>query len=118
MPSSINHLKAGRLRGIAITSPKRVSQMPDLPTIAEAGLPNYEFQAWYGMLAPAGVPRPILVKLNNEVNGALRDPTIRNAMVTNGAEPIGGSIEAFARFLPREVNKYALVAKQAGIKAE
>ena len=64
------------------------------------------------------MPRPILVKLNTEINAALRDPTRRNAMVTNGAEPIGGTMEEFARFLPREVKKYAEVAKQAGIKAE
>jgi tripartite-type tricarboxylate transporter receptor subunit TctC len=118
MPSCINHLKARRLRAIAITSPKRVSQMPELPTIAEAGLPNYDFQAWYGVLAPAAVPRNILVKLNRDLNAALHDPAVRSFMVANGAAPIGGSIEEFAQFLPREVKKYAAVAKQAGIKAQ
>ena len=118
LPSSINHLKAGRLRAIAITSPKRVSQLPDVPTIAESGLPKYDFQAWYGMLAPAATPRAIVTKLNSDFNAALRDPAIRNAMIANGAEPLGGSVEEFARFLPQEVKKYATVVKQAGMKAE
>ena len=118
LPSSINHLKAGRLRAIAITSPKRVSQLPDVPTIAESGLPQYDFQAWYGMLAPAGVPRAILLKLNRDLNAALEDPPVRNAMIANGAEPLGGTIEHFAQFLPREVKKFAIVAKQAGIRAQ
>ena len=118
LPSSINHLKAGRLRAIAITSPKRVSQLPDVPTIAESGLPNYDFQAWYGMLAPAAVPKPILVKLNTDFNAALKDQKIRSAMIANGAEPLGGSQEEFAQMLPREIKKYATVTKQAGIKAQ
>ena len=118
LPSSINHLKAGRLRAIGITSPKRVSQLPDVATIAESGLPNYDFQAWYGMLAPAAVPRPILTKLNADINAALKDPQVRNTMVSNGAEPLGGTMEEFARMLPREIKKYATVAKQAGIKAQ
>lgn len=118
LPSSINHLKAGRLRAIAITSPKRVSQLPDVPTIVESGLPNYDFQAWYGMLAPAAVPKPILGKLNTDFNAALKDPQIRSTMIANGAEPLGGSMEEFAQMLPREIKKYATVAKQAGIKAQ
>jgi tripartite-type tricarboxylate transporter receptor subunit TctC len=118
MPSSISLLKAGRLKGIAITSPKRASQTPDIPTIAEAGLPNYEFQGWYGLLAPAGVPQPILVKLNRDFNAALADPAVRGAMTANGAEPLPGSMEDFSQFLRREVSKYAAVAKEAGIRAQ
>ena len=118
MPSSINLLKTGRLKGIAITSPKRASQVPDIPTIAEAGLPSYEFQGWYGLLAPAAVPQPILTKLNRDFNAALEDPTARSAMTASGAEPLGGSREAFAQFLRREVGKYAKVAREAGIRAQ
>jgi tripartite-type tricarboxylate transporter receptor subunit TctC len=118
MPSSIAMVKAGRLKAIAITSPKRASQMPDVPTIAEAGLPSYEFQGWYGLLAPAGVPQPILTKLNRDFNAALEDPATRNAMTSRGAEPLGGSMEHFSQFLRREVKKYAEVAKEAGIRAQ
>jgi tripartite-type tricarboxylate transporter receptor subunit TctC len=118
MPSSISMVKAGRLKAIAITSPKRASQMPDVPTIAEAGLPDYEFQGWYGLLAPEGVPQHILTKLNRDANAALEDPAARTAMTTSGAEPMGGSMEEFSQFLRREVKKYAAVAKQAGIRAQ
>ena len=118
MPSSISMIKAGRLKAIAITSPKRASQIPEVPTIAEAGLPNYEFQGWYGLLAPAGVPQPILAKLNRDANAALEDPAARTAMTNSGAELMGGSMEEFSQFLRREVKKYAAVAKEAGIRAQ
>ena len=118
MPSSIALLKAGRLKGIAVTSPKRTSLMPEMPTIAEAGVPNYEFQAWYGLLTPAGVPRQILEKLNRDVNAALQDPPARRAMTEQGAEPLGGSVEDFSRFVVNEVKKYAAVAKEVGIRAQ
>ena len=118
MPSSLSLVKSGRLKAIAVTSPKRASLMPEIPTIAEAGLPNYEFQGWYGLLAPAGVPQPILVKLNRDFNAALEDPTSRKGMIVRGAEPLGGTMEEFSQFLRREVKKYAAVAKDAGIRAE
>jgi tripartite-type tricarboxylate transporter receptor subunit TctC len=116
--SCIAHLKAKRLTGVAVTSPKRVSLTPDLPTIAESGVPKYEFQAWYGLLAPAAVPRSILAKLNKDVNDALTDPPTRAALVSRGAEPLGGSMEEFARFIRQEIKKYAAVAKEAGIRAQ
>lgn len=116
--SCIAHLKAKRLTGVAVTSPKRVSLTPELPTIAESGVPSYDFQAWYGLLAPAAVPRSILVKLNKDVNAALGDPPTRSALMSRGAEPLGGSMEEFARFIPQEIKKYAAVAKEAGIRAQ
>lgn len=118
MPSCIAMVKAGRLKAIAITSPKRASQMPEVPTIAEAGLPSYEFQGWYGLLAPAGVPQAVLAKLNRDFNDALKDPAIRSAMTARGAEPMGGSVQEFSQFLQREVKKYASVAREAGIRAQ
>ncbi len=118
MPSSISLVKAGRVKAIAITSPKRASLMPDVPTINEAGLPNYEFRAWYGLLAPAGVPKPVLAKLNRDFNAALDDPAAHKVMTARGAEPLGGSIESFSQFLRREVKKYMTVAKEAGIRAQ
>jgi len=92
--------------------------MPDLPTIAESGLPNYEFQAWYGLVAPAAVPRPIMVKLNRDVTDALKNPALRDAMMARGAQPMGGSIEEASRFIRQEIKKYAAVMKEAGIRTQ
>jgi len=118
MPSSIHHVKAGRIKALAVTSPKRVPLLPELPTIAEAGLPAYEFQAWYGIVAPAGVPKNILVKLNRDINSVLRDQALRDAMMARGAQPIGSGIGEFSEFIRRELKKYATVAKDSGIRAQ
>ncbi len=115
MPSSIELVKAGRLRAIAVTSPRRASLAPDVPTIAEAGVSSYEFQAWYGVLAPAGISTPVLRRLNSGFNAALEDPVVRAQMVAEGAEPLGGSAESFAEFMRSEVKKYAAVARSVGI---
>ncbi len=118
MPSSIELVKAGRLRAIAVTSPRRAGMSPEVPTIAEAGVPSYEFQAWYSVLAPAGVPQPILARLNSDFNALLEDPGVRSAMVAEGAEPIGGTLPQIGAFMQREVKKYAAIAKSVGIKAQ
>lgn len=118
MPSSIALVKSGRLRAVAVTSPKRMPQMPTVPTIVEAGLPDYEFLAWYGLLAPSGVARPILAKLNRDFNAALADETVRGAMSAQGAVPLGGSLDEFARFMVAEVKKYEMVAKKAGVRPQ
>jgi tripartite-type tricarboxylate transporter receptor subunit TctC len=116
--SSIQHVTAGRIRALGVTSPKRVPLMPDLPTIAEAGLPGYEFQAWYGVVAPAKVPKEIIVKLHREINDLLADPKFRDVMLSRGAVPIGGSSAEFGQFMEKETKKYAAVAKAAGIRPE
>ena len=118
MPSSIALLKAGRLKGIAVTSPRRASLMPDVPTLAEGGLPNYEFQAWYGLLGPAALPPAIVAKINRDFNAALEDPPSRRAMTAQGAEPLGGSAADFSKFVRDEIKKYAAVAREAGISAQ
>ena len=118
MPSCIALLKAGRLKGLAVTSPKRMSLTPEIPTIAEAGLPSYEFRAWYGLLGPAGVPRPVTARINRDFNAALAEPTVRRVMLEQGAEPLGGTEQEFSQFLRSEVKKYATVAKEAGIRAQ
>ena len=116
--SSIQHVKAGRLKALGVTSAKRVPLMPELPTIAEAGLPGYESSAWYGMVAPARVPKDIIVKLNREINDLLRDPQFRDVMIARGAVPMGGSIEEFDGYIRREVKKYAALIKESGLRAE
>lgn len=116
--SSIQQVKAGRIRALGVTSAKRVPLIPDVPTIAEAGLPGYEFQAWYGMVTAARAPKEIIAKLNREINDLLKNPQFREVMLARGAIPIGGSSEEFGEFIRREVKKYAAVAKEAGIRAE
>jgi tripartite-type tricarboxylate transporter receptor subunit TctC len=116
--SSIQQVKAGRIKVLGVTSPKRVPLIPDVPTIAEAGLPGYEFQAWYGLVAPARVPKEIVVKLHREINDLLKNPQFRDTMIARGAIPIGGSSEEFGEFMRKEVKKYAAVAKEAGIRPE
>jgi tripartite-type tricarboxylate transporter receptor subunit TctC len=116
--SSIQYIKAGRLKALGVTSEKRVPLIPDLPTIAEAGLPGYEASAWYGMVAPARVSKDIILKLNREINDLLRSPQFREAMIARGAVPMGGSVEDFDAFIRREVEKYAALVKESGIRAE
>jgi tripartite-type tricarboxylate transporter receptor subunit TctC len=116
--SSIQYIKAGRLKALGVTSAKRVPLMPDLPTIAEAGLPGYEASAWYGMVAPARVPNDIIQKLNREINELLRNPQFREAMISRGAVPMGGSTEEFSKYIQDEVKKYAALVKESGIRAE
>ena len=116
--SSIQYVKAGRLKALGVTSSKRVPLMPDLPTIAESGLPGYESSAWYGVVAPARVSQDIIQKLNRELNSLLKSPEFREGMMARGAIPMGGSSAEFAAFIRQEVDKYAALVKESGIKAE
>jgi tripartite-type tricarboxylate transporter receptor subunit TctC len=116
--SSIQHVKAGRLKALGVTSSKRVPLLPDLPTIAESGVPGYAASAWYGVVAPARVPRDIIQKLNREINALLKNQEFREGMLARGAVPMGGSSEEFAAFMRQEVGKYAALVKESGIKIE
>ncbi len=116
--SSIQHVKAGRLKALGVTSSKRVPLLPDSPTIAESGVPGYAASAWYGVVAPARVPRDIIQKLNREINALLKNPEFREGMLARGAVPMGGSSEEFAAFMRQEVSKYAALVKESGIKIE
>ncbi|MGE5522643.1 MAG: tripartite tricarboxylate transporter substrate binding protein [Rhodospirillaceae bacterium] len=115
---SMPHVKAGRMKALAVTSPQRVSIAPDLPTIAESGVRGYEARAWYGLVAPARVPKEIVVKLNAQIDEGLRSSAFREKLLTLGAVPVGGSAEEFATFIEQEVKKYAEVVKQGGIRSE
>ena len=116
--SSIQLIKGGKLKALGVTSSKRVALLPSLPTIAESGLPGYESSAWYGMVAPARVPRDIILKLNREINALLHNPEFRDGMTARGAIPMGGSTEEFAAFMRQELKKYAALVKESGIRAE
>jgi tripartite-type tricarboxylate transporter receptor subunit TctC len=112
------HVKAGSVRALAVTTAARSSAAPDVPTMAEAGLPGYETSTWGGVLAPAGTPREIVAKLNAEMNKALAAPEVRQKMLGSGIEPAGGTPRQFADFLQAEMVKWGGVAKAAGIQPE
>ena len=118
MPSAIGHVKAGKLRPLAVTTPKRSPALPDVPTIAEAGLPGYEATSWFGMLAPARTPAPVMAKLNASILKALADPEVKQKMAEQGAEAYGETPQQFAAFIASETVKWGKIVKQSGATAK
>ena len=116
--SAMSHVRAGRLRALAISASKRSAEYPDLPTFAEAGLPGYDTNAWYSMHAPAGTPAEIVRRLNAELIAILKEPEIVNRFRQLSTDPVGNSPDEFAGFVKRELDKYARVIKAAGIKLD
>lgn len=118
MPSAIGHVRAGKLRALAVTTPKRSPALPDVPTIAEAGVPGYSATSWFGLLAPANTPAPVLAKLNASILKALADPDVKKKMAEQGAEPYGEKPEQFAEFIRSETAKWGKIVKQSGATAD
>jgi tripartite-type tricarboxylate transporter receptor subunit TctC len=118
VPAAIPGLKGGRVRALGVTSAKRIPALAEVPTVAEAGLPGYEALNWYGLLAPAGVPKAIVSKLNGQVNAILLTPDFVAALAREGAEPAGGTPEAFRKFLQAEIAKWTKVIETAGVKEQ
>jgi tripartite-type tricarboxylate transporter receptor subunit TctC len=116
--ASSGHLKAGRLRAIAVSTTKRVNSMPDVPTIAESGVPGFDAGVWYGMLAPKGTPRDIITRLNEEFRKVLGDPEIRNFLTKSAVEPDGGTPEELGKYMRSELAKWAKVVKAANIRLD
>ena len=116
--SSLPHVRAGRLRALGVTSPKRWPSVPDVPTIAEAGVPGYDHTPWNGFLAPAKTPRAIIARLNEETARILHTPETRAVFVNDGAEPVGNKPEEFAATIKSEIAKWSKVIAAAGIKAD
>jgi tripartite-type tricarboxylate transporter receptor subunit TctC len=114
--SSAPLVKAGKLRALAVTGARRSSLEPDLPTIAEAGVPGYEFNTWYGIEAPAGTPRPIIDRINADVVRAMQSPDVRTRLVAQGLEPLGSTPEEFRALIASEVAKWTQVARTIGIR--
>jgi tripartite-type tricarboxylate transporter receptor subunit TctC len=112
------HVKAGRVRGLGVSSLKRSRIFPDIPTIAEAGVPGYETNSWGGMVVPARTPRAIVTRLNAEINKALQAAELRERYAAIEAEPTGGSPEQFAAFVKAEAVKWAEVVKRSGARVE
>jgi tripartite-type tricarboxylate transporter receptor subunit TctC len=117
-PSTLPFVKNGKVRALGVTTAKRSIAAPELPTIAEAGLPGYEQSAWHGLLAPAGTPDAVIAKLNTEVGRLLRSTDVVEKFAVQGIDVIGGSPADLAAFIRRDLAKYAKLAKTAGIKID
>ena len=116
--SMMQHVRSGKLRAIAVTSAKRSLAMPDLPTVAESGVPGYEVTSWSGILAPAGTPAEIVKRLNAEFNKIISVPEMKSRMLEFGHEPVGGPPQIFAEQIHNEIAKWAPVVKAAGVKVD
>lgn len=111
-------IRSGKLKALGVGSTRRAAALPDVPTIAEAGVPGFESNIWWGVLGPAGLPAPVLGKLNAEIGGALRDPEMVKRLAAEAAEPVVAPPEVFAKLIASELEKWAKVARDTGIKAE
>lgn len=117
-PNVLHQVKAGRLRGLAQTGATRSSIAPDLPTVAEAGVPGYELTVWFGLVAPAGTPREVIQKLNAEVLKILAMPDVRERFLSQGVEPLGSTPEQFGDHIKAQMAKWGKVVRDAGVQAE
>lgn len=115
--SAVPQIKGGRIKGIAVTTAKRSALMPNLPTISEAGLPGFDANNWYGVLAPAKTPRPIIMRLNSEITKVLAMPDVKNFLFNQGLDPAPGTPEKFGAYIKSETAKWAKVVKASGAKA-
>ena len=107
-----------RLKMLAVTTPKRMSLFPDVPTLAESGMPGFEVGAWQGLMVPANTPKPIIQRLNAEVMKALQSPDVRQKLALQGAEPLGSTPEAYGEYIQKELNRWEMVVKQTGVTLE
>ena len=117
-PAVMSHVKAGKMRALAISSVQRIESLPELPTIAEAGVLGFEAIQWYGVVAPAGTPEPVIARLNAEVNRALATPELKARLVAEGAEAAPATPQAFGAFIAAEIERWRPVIQKAGLRAE
>jgi tripartite-type tricarboxylate transporter receptor subunit TctC len=118
VPSAAGIAKGDKVRALAVSSAKRSVAFPDLPTIAEAGLPGYVAELHYGLVAPAGTPRPIIDRLNAALRAALDDPTLRERLAREGAVPLPSTPEEYATDIAAEERMWGKIVRDAGVKAE
>jgi tripartite-type tricarboxylate transporter receptor subunit TctC len=118
LPSALPHIKAGKLKALAVTSAVRAPALPDVPTVAESGVPGFESASWFGLLAPAGTPRDIVVKINAEVDKWLATAEAKEKLAAAGANAAGGSPEDFAKHIAAETAKWAKVVRESGAKVD
>ena len=118
LPTAMPHLKAARVRPLGVSTSVRAESLPEVPTIAEAGLPGYEATQWFGVLVPGATPRPIIDRLHKDITALLRLPDVKQHLAGEGAQVIGSGPEQFAAYLRAETDKWAKVVKAAGMKPE
>jgi len=116
--TALQHVKSGRLRALAVTTPKRIAAAPDVPTVRESGYPSYEVTNWHGLVGPKGLSKDIVERVNKETNEALKSKDVEKVLAGDGLEPAGGSAAEFAAILKNEVARWGQVVKQAGVKVD
>jgi len=117
-PAVIPHVRSGRLRALAVSSPQRLAALPDVPTVAESGYPGFEADQWYGVVAPAGTPAAVVARLNAEINKALALPDVAQQLAAEGAVPMSATPQAFGDLIRREIPRWAEVVKAGNVKPE
>lgn len=117
-PALIAHIRGGKLRPLAVSSPKRMPALPDVPTVAESGYPGFDADQWYGIVAPAGLPAPLVALYNSEINKALASPEVARALAIEGAEPTPTTPQAFAQLIASEIPRWGQVIKRGNVKAD
>ena len=118
IPGIGGHIRNGRLRALGVSTSKRLTIFPEVPTVAEAGVPGYEATQWYGVLAPAGTPHWVVARLNREIVHTLQNPQIQQRLADDGSEPLASTPEEFTAFIKSEIARWAPVIKAAGIRAD
>jgi tripartite-type tricarboxylate transporter receptor subunit TctC len=118
IPAAAQHVKSGKLKALGVSTLKRSAAFPDVPTLQEAGVPDFEVDSWYAMFVPAKTPKPVIAKLNQALNTTLQDPELRDKLLAQGSEAVGGTPEALGQMVNLELVKWAKLAKDANIKAE
>ena len=118
LPALVAPLKGGQLRALAVSSPQRLEALPGVPTVAESGYPDFEADQWYGVVAPAGTPREIVLKLNLQINQALNTPELKSRLAAEGAVATPGTAEDFGALIVREIARWKPVISSGRVKAD
>ncbi len=118
VPTALNHIKSGKLRPLAVTRMTRSKTLPDLPTVHEAGIKGFDISLWQGIVAPAGTPRPLVMRLNGQIVSNLKGPDLRGKLTAQGLDAVGNTPEEFGTYIKSEVDKWARVVKATGARAD
>ncbi|MCR8958694.1 tripartite tricarboxylate transporter substrate binding protein [Variovorax sp. CCNWLW225] len=118
VPTLIGYVKNGKMRALAVTSPKRTADLPSVPTVAESGFKGFEAVTWFGVAGPAGLPKDVVAKLNGAFNKALQDPEVRKKLASQGADALGGTPEQFAKLIHDDIGRWGKIVKESGAKVD
>jgi len=118
IPAAAGFVKQGKLKALAVSTVKRSAAFPDVPTMQEAGVPDFEVDSWYAMFVPAKTPKPVIERLNKALNAVVADPEIKDKLLAQGSEGVGGAPDALGKTVNLELVKWAKLAKEANLKAE